>query len=165
VEVVVLAPVAKNVTEVNVSVTEDAQASNADLTTVERLVEIVLLDKLVFLENVLELVPHNVSELMVHSELAVGTDVVAAVVHALLDTDAETELASATPTVITSTVEMMVVEELVELAKEEPSAKERLILILNNVTSTVTLKSELKSENSRPTILLEKLAELMLLDL
>lgn len=62
VEVVEPAPQDKNVTEVNVSVTEVALGLNVDLIDVEPLVEIVLLDKLVFQENVLELVHHNVFE-------------------------------------------------------------------------------------------------------
>jgi hypothetical protein len=165
VEPAVPAPVVKDATEVNASVIVDAQALNADLTDVEPPVEIVLLDKLVSLENVLELVHLNASDLMEPSELVVGTDVEVAVDLAPLVTDAETELANATPTVTTSIVEMMVVEEAVVLAKEELSAKEQLILILNNATSTVTLKSELRSESSRPTILLLRPAELMLLDL
>jgi len=162
---VVLAPVDKNATEVNVSVIEAALASNADLTDVEPLVETVLPDKPVFLENVLELVHPNVSELTEQSELADGTDAEVAVDLAQLDTDAEMEHASAIPTVRTSTAVMMVVEDLVEPAKEELFAKEPLILIPNNATSTATLKSELKFENSRPTFLSERLAELMLLDL
>lgn len=52
----------KNVTEVNVFVTEVAQVLNVDLTDVEPLVEIVLPDKHVFQENVLELAHHNVFE-------------------------------------------------------------------------------------------------------
>jgi hypothetical protein len=87
--------------------------------------------------------------------------VVAAVEVAQLDTDAETEPASATPTVITSTAVMMVVEDLAVLAKTELSAKVPLIFILNNATSTVTLKSELKSENSRLLTSSVRLAVLM----
>jgi hypothetical protein len=98
-------------------------------------------------ENVLEHAHPNVFDLMEPSELAVGTDVEVAVDLAHLVTDAETEPASATPTVTTSTVEMMVVEEAVVPAKEEPSVKELLTPILNNATSTVTLKSELKLES------------------
>jgi hypothetical protein len=147
VEAAVLAPVDKDATEVNVSVTEAAQVSNADLTDVEPPVETVLPDKLVSQENVLEHAHPNVFDLMEPSELAVGTDVEVAVDLAHLVTDAETEPASATPTVTTSTVEMMVVEEAVVPAKEEPSVKELLTPILNNATSTVTLKSELKLES------------------
>lgn len=85
---------------------------------------------------------------------------VAAVEVAQLDTDAETEPASATPTVITSTAVMMVVEDLAVLAKMELSAKQPLIFILNNATSTATLKSELKSERSRLLTLSVRLAVL-----
>jgi len=164
VEAVVPAPVDKNATEVNVSVIEAALASNVDLTDVEPLVETVLPDKLVFQENVLEPVHPNVSDLMEQSELVDGTDAEVAVDLAQPVTDAEMEPASATPTARTSTAVMTVVEEPVEPAKEELSAKEPLIPIPNNATSTATLKSELKSENSRPTFLSERLAELMSLD-
>ena len=165
VEVVELAPADKNATEANVSVIEAAQASNVDLIDVVPLVEIVLLDKLVCQESAQELVHPNVSDLTEQSELVDGTDAEVAVDLALLGTDAETEPASAIPTARTNTAVMMVVEELVELVKEEPSAKEPLIPILNNATSTATLKSELKSENSRLMFLSERLAELMSLDL
>lgn len=93
-----------------------------------------------------------------------GTDVEVVVVLAPPVTDAEMELASATPTVTTNTVEMTVVEVHVEPAKEVPFVKEPLTLILNNATSIVTLKSELKFESSRQTTLSKSLAELMLLD-
>ena len=165
VEAVVPAPVDKNATEVNVSVIEAALASNVDLTDVEPLVETVLPDKLVFQENVLEPVHPNVSDLMEQSELVDGTDAEVAVDLAQPVTDAEMEPASATPTARTSTAVMTVVEEPVEPAKEELSAKEPLIPIPNNATSTATLKSELKSENSRLMFLSERLAELMSLDL
>lgn len=159
-----LAPQDKNATEVNVFVTEVAQVLNVDLTDVERLVEIVLPDKVAFQENVLELAHHNVFEQTEPLELVDGTDVEVVVVHAQQVTDAETEPVNATPTVTTNIVEMTVVEVHVEPAKEEPFVKEPLTLILNNVTSTVTLKSELKSENSRQTSLFKRVAELMLLD-
>jgi len=93
-----------------------------------------------------------------------GTDVEVVVVHAQQVTDAETEPVNATPTVTTNIVEMTVVEVHVEPAKEEPFVKEPQTLILNNATSTVTLRSELKSENSRQTSLFKRVAELMLLD-
>jgi len=53
--------------------------------------------------------------------------------------DAEMEHASAIPIVITKIVVMMVVEDLVELVKVELFAKDPLILILNYVTTIVTL--------------------------
>jgi len=53
--------------------------------------------------------------------------------------DAETEHASAIPIVITKIVVMMVVEDHVELVKVELVAKDPLILILNYVTTIVTL--------------------------
>lgn len=146
-----LAPADNDALEVHVSVIVAAQASNVDLTDAEPHVVTAWLDKRVFQENVLELVHLNVFDQMERSELVVGTDVVVAAVHALLDTDAVMEFASATRTVKINIVEMMVVEEAVELANKEPFAKEPLILILNNATSTAILKSELKFENSRPT--------------
>jgi hypothetical protein len=63
-EVVELAQLDKDVLEANVSATVVAQALNVDLTIVEPLVVNVLQDKLVSLENVLELVLLNVSDLM-----------------------------------------------------------------------------------------------------
>jgi hypothetical protein len=76
-----------------------------------------------------------------------GTDVEVVVVHAQQVTDAEMEPVNATQIVRTNIVEVMVVEEVVELALMEPFAKDQLILILNNVTSIVTLIFELKSES------------------
>lgn len=100
-----------------------------------------------FQENVQELVHLNVFDQMEPSELVVGTDVVAVVEVAQQGSDAEMELASATQTVKTNIVEVMVVEEVVELALMEPFAKEPQILSLNNVTSIVTLIFELKLES------------------
>lgn len=97
-----------------------------------------------FQENVQGLVHLNVFDQMEVSEHVVGTDVVVVVEVAHKGSDAEMELVSATQIVKTNIVEVMVVEELVELALMEPFAKEPLILILNNVTSIVTLISELK---------------------
>jgi hypothetical protein len=102
---------------------------------------------------------------MEQSELVDGTDAEVAVDPAQLVTDAEMVLASAILTVKTSTAVTMVVEELVEPVKEELSAKELQIPILNNAISIATLKSESKSENLRLMSLSEKLAELILLDL
>jgi len=101
----------------------------------------------VFQEDVQELVHLNVFDQMEPSELVVGTDVVAVVEVAQQGSDAEMELASATQTVKTNIVEVMVVEEVVELALMEPFAKEPQILSLNNVTSIVTLIFELKLES------------------
>lgn len=100
-----------------------------------------------FQEDVQELVHLNVFDQMEPSELVVGTDVVAVVEVAQQGSDAEMELASATQTVKTNIVEVMVVEEVVELALMEPFAKEPQILSLNNVTSIVTLIFELKLES------------------
>jgi len=150
-EAVVLAPLDKNAIVENASVIVDAQDTNADLIDVEPLVVTVLQDKLVYQENVPELVLLNASDLMEPKEHADGIDAEDAVEVVQLDTDAEMELASAIPTVKTNIVVMMGVEEAVELAIKEPSAKEPLILILNNATSTAILKSELKFENSRLT--------------
>jgi len=55
----------------------------------------------------------------------VGTDVVVVVEAAQQGTDAEMEHANAIPTVKTNIVVMMVVEEVVELAKEEHFVKVR----------------------------------------
>lgn len=95
-------------------------------------------------ESVLELVLLNAPDLMEPNEHVGGTDAEDAVEAAQLATDAEMELASATPTVKISTVVMMVVEEAVVPANKVLFAKELLILILNNATSTATLKSKLK---------------------
>jgi ABC-type sugar transport system ATPase subunit len=70
----------------------------------------------------------------------VGIDVEAVVVTVLKDGDAATELASATPTVRTNIVDLMVVEANAVLANKKPSAKEALTSILNNATSIATLK-------------------------
>jgi hypothetical protein len=72
---------------------------------------------------------------------------------------------NATPTVKTDIVVMMVVVELVELALMELFAKEPQILSLNNVTSIVTLISELKLESLGPILWFQAHAELMSLDL
>lgn len=100
-----------------------------------------------FQENVLELVHLNVFDQMEVSEAVVGIDVEVVVEVAQLGLDAEMEPVSATQIVRTNIVEVMVAEEVVELALMEPFAKDQLILILNNVTSIVTLIFELKSES------------------
>lgn len=92
------------------------------------------------------------------SELVVGTDVTPmdvvelALTVRLATSVAEMEPANVFPTVTTSTVVMMDAEDPVEPAKVVLSAKDQLIPSLINVTSTVTLKSVLKSESSRPTL-------------
>jgi len=98
-------------------------------------------------ENVLELVHLNVFVLMEQFDHVVGTDVEVVVEVAQKVSDAEMELVNATPTVKTNIVEVMDVEVHVELALMEPFVKDLQILILNNVTSIVTLIFELKSEN------------------
>jgi hypothetical protein len=98
-------------------------------------------------------------------ELVAGIDVEVVVEVAQQGSDAEMEPVNVTPTVKTNIVEMMVVVELVVLALMELFAKETVILSLNNVTSIVTLISELKSENLRPILWYQGHAELMLLDL
>lgn len=59
-----LAPPAKDVPEELASAIVDALDSNVDLTDVELLAESAYLDKLVYLDSVLELVPHNVFVIM-----------------------------------------------------------------------------------------------------
>ena len=82
----------------------------------------------------------------------VGIDVEVAVVVAQKASDVVTELANATPTVRTSTVDLMVVVENVEpVLESEPSAKEQVILSHNNVADFVTSTLELKSEKRKPT--------------
>jgi len=98
-------------------------------------------------ENVLELVHLNVFVLMEQFDHVVGTDVEVVVEVAQKVSDAEMEPVNATPTVKTNIVEVMDVEVHVELALMEPFVKDLQILILNNVTSIVTLIFELKSEN------------------
>jgi hypothetical protein len=142
-EAVVPAPLVKDATEVLASAIVAAPVLNVDLTDVEPLVVTALLDKPVSMESVQELVHLNVFVQMVHKEVVVGIDVVAAVETAQLVTDAEMELVNATPAVKTNTVVMMVVEELVEPAKVELSAKEPMILIQDNVTLTVLFQSVL----------------------
>jgi hypothetical protein len=112
-------------------------------------------------ENVLEPVLLNVFELMEPCELVDGTDVEVVVEVAQQGSDAEMEPVNATPTVKTNIVVMMVVEELVVLALMELFAKEPQTISLNNATSIVRLISELKSENSEPTLWFLVHAELM----
>lgn len=76
-----------------------------------------------------------------------GTDVEAVVEAAHKGSDAEMEPVNVTQIVRTNIVEVMVVEEVVEVALMELFAKAQQILILNNVTSIVILIFELKSEN------------------
>jgi hypothetical protein len=122
------------------------------------------------MESVQELVLPNVPDLMEPSEPVDGTDVTPMVVVELAPTArpaisvVEMEHAGVSPTVTTSTVVMMVVVDPVEPVMVEQSAKELLIPSPINATSTVTLRSESKSENSRPTSWLEKLALLQSLD-
>lgn len=97
-----------------------------------------------FQENVLELAHLNVFDQTEPLELVDGTDVEAVVEVAQLGSDAEMELANATPTVKTNIVEVMVVEEVVEVVLMELFAKEPQTLSLNNVISIVRLTSELK---------------------
>lgn len=104
-------------------------------------------------------------ELMEPFELVVGIDVEVVVEVAQQGSDAEMEPVNATPIVKTNIVVMMVVVGLVVLALMELFAKEPVILSLNNVTSIVTLISELKSENLRPIHWFQGHAELMLQDL
>jgi len=143
-------------------VIEDVLERSVGLITVEPSVEHVCQDRLATTESVQELALPNVHDPTEPSELAVGTDAMPMDVVELAPTVtlatsvAEMELANVFPTVTTNTAVMTDVEDPVELAKVEPSAKEQLILIPINVTSTVTLKSVLRSENSRPTLWLQR---------
>jgi len=156
---VVLALPVKFVSEVSAHATEAVLERSADLITVEPSVEPVYQDKPVIpMESVLVLVLPNVLDLMEPSELVDGIvampteDVEPAPTPIPATSDAETELASVSPTVTTSTAVMTVVVDLVEPAKVEPSAKDQVIPSPTNVTSTATLRSELRLESSRPTI-------------
>jgi hypothetical protein len=79
----------------------------------------------------------------------------------LVTSVAEMELANVSPTVTTSIVVMTVAEDHVELVKREQSAKVPQMPSQDNVTSTVTLTSEWRSENSKQTLWLSPLVGLM----
>jgi hypothetical protein len=79
----------------------------------------------------------------------------------LVTSVAEMELANVSLTVTTNIVVMTVAEDHVELVKKEQSAKVPPMPSQDNVTSTVTLTSEWRSENSKPTLLLSPLVGLM----
>lgn len=164
-EAVVLAPLDKNAIVEHASVIVDAQDLNADLIDVELLVETASQDKHASQENVPELVLLNAPDLMEPKEHADGIDAEDVVEVAQLDTDAAMELASATPIVRTNIVVMMDVEEVVEPVQTVLFARDPLIPILNNATTTATLKSVLKFENSRPIFWLVRPVELISLDL
>jgi hypothetical protein len=115
-DLVDLAPLDKPASEANVFVTVTVPQNNVVQIHAEMTVVNVLPDKPVSTTSVLEPVPHNASELsMVFKRLVVGTDVVEPVEAVPLDSDARMESACATPTVSPETVDLMVVEGLVEL--------------------------------------------------
>lgn len=149
-----------------VCATVDATERNAELTTVEPSVEPVFPVKLATTESVQEPVLLNVPDLMEPSEPVVGIDATVkadvepapTVLHAT--SDAVMVPASAFPTVTTSTAVMMVVVALVEPVLKVESVKPPAILSLDNATSTVTLKSELRSERTRPETWLDQPVQL-----
>jgi hypothetical protein len=141
-----------------VLVTEAVTEKSAVLTTAELNVELVFPDKHAPMESVSELVLPNAPELTEVSELAVGIDATEMDVVELAPTaipatsDVVMEHANVSPTVTTSTVEMMAAEDPVELVPAVLSAKEPATHSPDNATSTVTLTFELKLESSSPTI-------------
>jgi hypothetical protein len=145
-------------------VTAAVTGRNVVPTIVELNVELVFLGKHAQMEFVLELVLLSAPELMEPSELVVGIDATEKVVAvpAPIVTHATSvavmELASVFPTVTTSTVVTTVVEDPAEPVLMELSVKEPLILFPDNATSTAILICELKSESSKLTTWLVKLA-------
>jgi hypothetical protein len=94
----------------------------------------------VFQDSVPEPVLHNVPDLTEPSELVDGIDAEAAVVVALKASDAVTEPVNVIPTVRTSTVDLMDVEDNVESVRKMPSVKDLPIFSHNNATSTAISK-------------------------
>lgn len=150
--------------------TEAVTEKSVVLTTAELNVELVFRDKHAPMESVSELVLPNAPELTEVSELAVGIDATEMDVVELAPTaipatsDVVMEHANVSPTVTTSTVEMMAAEDPVELVPEVLSAKEPATHSPDNATSTVTLICELKLESSRPTLWLLPLVQSRSLD-
>jgi hypothetical protein len=169
VEHAVTVPSVKNASVEFASATEVAMGRNAVPTTVELFVELASQDKPVTMESVQEPVLLNVLDLMAPSEHVVGIDATEKAVVELAPTVqhatsvAVTEPVNVSLSVTISTVEMTVVEDPVELVLTEESVKVLAIPSLVNVTSTVTLKSELKSERTEPETWLVQLAQLPLL--
>jgi hypothetical protein len=159
-------PLDKDVLEENASVTVVAQVVNVDPTVAEPPAENVYLAKPVSTAYVLELAHHNVLETTEPSEPVVGIAAEAAVVVAQKASDVVTEFVSVTPTVRTSTVDLMVVAVNVEPVLEtELSVKEPQTPSLNNARTFATLTSESKSERKSLTDMLQKFVPFPSVDL
>lgn len=151
-DLVDLAPLDKPASEVNVFVTVTVPQNNVDQIHAEMTVVNVFPDKPVSTTSVLEPVPHNASELsMVLRRLVVGIDVVELVEAVPLDTDARMESACATPTVSPETVDLMVVEDLVELVLlTQLATVMRLMSCTELVTRSVTSVAMEPAQVQRP---------------
>lgn len=165
----VTVPLVKSASEEFVSATEVAMERNVVLTTVEPFVELASLDKPVTMESAQEPVLLNVPDQMALSEPVVGIDatvkddVEPAPTAPPATSVAVTVPASVSPTVTTSTAVTTDVEDLVEPVLMEESVKLPATHSPVNATSTVTLKSELKSERTEPETWLVQLVQLPLL--